>query len=46
MNQLSQKPASCDDFQEGSKVNTLETEPVKLGGSQFGEYFILNYFNK
>nr|XP_048303005.1 coiled-coil domain-containing protein 18 isoform X3 [Myodes glareolus]XP_048303012.1 coiled-coil domain-containing protein 18 isoform X3 [Myodes glareolus] len=35
VNQLSQKPASCDDFQEGSKVNTLETEPVKLGGSQF-----------
>lgn len=45
MNQLSQKSASCDGVQEGGKVNTLETEPVKLGGSQIGE-FILNYFNK
>ncbi|CAO2638999.1 Coiled-coil domain-containing protein 18 [Lemmus lemmus] len=35
VNQLSQKAASCDDVQEGGKVNTLETEPVKLGGSQF-----------
>ncbi|XP_042113752.1 coiled-coil domain-containing protein 18 isoform X1 [Peromyscus maniculatus bairdii] len=34
VNQLSQKTASCDDVQEGGKVNTLETEPVKLGGSQ------------
>ncbi|XP_059130915.1 coiled-coil domain-containing protein 18 isoform X1 [Peromyscus eremicus] len=34
VNQLSQNTASCDDVQEGGKVNTLETEPVKLGGSQ------------
>ncbi|XP_041488109.1 coiled-coil domain-containing protein 18 isoform X2 [Microtus oregoni] len=34
VNQLSQKCASCDGVQEGGKVNTLETEPVKLGGSQ------------
>ncbi|XP_028723240.1 coiled-coil domain-containing protein 18 isoform X6 [Peromyscus leucopus] len=34
VNQLSQKTAPCDDVQECGKVNTLETEPVKLGGSQ------------
>ncbi|KAM7326662.1 hypothetical protein ACRRTK_015140 [Alexandromys fortis] len=34
VNQLSQKCASYDGVQEGGKVNTLETEPVKLGGSQ------------
>ncbi|XP_051053985.1 coiled-coil domain-containing protein 18 isoform X2 [Phodopus roborovskii] len=34
VNQLSQNAATCDDVQEGGKVNTLETEPVKLGGSQ------------
>ncbi|KAL6057462.1 hypothetical protein STEG23_032938, partial [Scotinomys teguina] len=34
VNQLSQNTASCDDVQEHGKVNTLETEPVKLGCSQ------------
>jgi hypothetical protein len=36
VNQLSQNVAN--DSQECGKVNTLETEPVKLGGSQVGEY--------
>ncbi|KAL1791148.1 hypothetical protein HispidOSU_027244 [Sigmodon hispidus] len=34
VNQYSPNTAACDDVQEGGKVNTLETEPVKLGGSQ------------
>uniref|UniRef100_A0A2K6FYJ9 Coiled-coil domain containing 18 n=1 Tax=Propithecus coquereli TaxID=379532 RepID=A0A2K6FYJ9_PROCO len=32
--QLSQSFITCNDSQESSKLNSLETEPVKLGGSQ------------
>uniref|UniRef100_A0A2K6FYK4 Coiled-coil domain containing 18 n=1 Tax=Propithecus coquereli TaxID=379532 RepID=A0A2K6FYK4_PROCO len=35
--QLSQSFITCNDSQESSKLNSLETEPVKLGGSQVAE---------
>ncbi|XP_063481482.1 coiled-coil domain-containing protein 18 isoform X8 [Symphalangus syndactylus] len=33
-NQLSQSLITCNDSQESSKLSSLETEPVKLGGHQ------------
>lgn len=42
-NQLSQSLISRNDNKEGGKLNSLETEPVKLGGSQVGEYIFLNF---
>ncbi|KAM8789082.1 coiled-coil domain-containing protein 18 [Rhynchonycteris naso] len=36
-NQLSQSLIFCNDNKESGKLNSLETEPVKLGGSQIGE---------
>lgn len=38
-NQLSQSLISRNDKESG-KLNSLETEPVKLGGSQLGEYIL------
>lgn len=45
-NQLSHSLILCNDNQESGKLNILETEPVKLGGKQVGEYITLKYFNK
>lgn len=45
-NQLSHSLNSRNDNKESSKLNSLETEPVKLGGSPVGEYIILISFNK
>ncbi|XP_047275483.1 coiled-coil domain-containing protein 18 isoform X23 [Homo sapiens] len=36
-NQLSQSLITCNDSQESSKLSSLETEPVKLGGHQVAE---------
>ncbi|XP_078188613.1 coiled-coil domain-containing protein 18 isoform X6 [Callithrix jacchus] len=36
-NQLSQSLITCNDSQESSKLSSLETEPVKLGGHQVVE---------
>nr|XP_012315420.1 coiled-coil domain-containing protein 18 isoform X2 [Aotus nancymaae] len=36
-NQLSQSLITCNDSQESSKLTSLETEPVKLGGHQVVE---------
>ncbi|XP_044920813.1 coiled-coil domain-containing protein 18 isoform X5 [Mustela putorius furo] len=36
-NQLSKSLIACNDKQESGKLNSLETEPVKLGGSQLAE---------
>ena len=36
-NQLSQNLIACNDKQESGKLNSVETEPVKLGGNQLGE---------
>ncbi|XP_074237515.1 coiled-coil domain-containing protein 18 isoform X3 [Saimiri boliviensis] len=36
-NQLSQSLMTCNDSQESSKLSSLETEPVKLGGHQVVE---------
>lgn len=40
-NQLSQSLITCNDSQESSKLSSLETEPVKLGGHQVGKYIEL-----
>lgn len=45
-NQLSHSLNARNDNKESSKLNSLETEPVKLGGSPVGEYIILISFNK
>lgn len=42
-NQLSKSLIACNDKQESGKLNSLETEPVKLGGSQLGECIKLNF---
>ncbi|XP_064444875.1 coiled-coil domain-containing protein 18 isoform X6 [Mirounga angustirostris] len=36
-NQLSKSLFACNDKQESGKLNSLETEPVKLGGNQLAE---------
>ncbi|XP_019293502.2 coiled-coil domain-containing protein 18 isoform X5 [Panthera pardus] len=36
-NQLSQNLIACNDKQESGKLNSVETEPVKLGGNQLAE---------
>ncbi|XP_045865150.1 coiled-coil domain-containing protein 18 isoform X1 [Meles meles] len=36
-NQLSKSLIACNDKQESGKLNSLETEPVKQGGSQLAE---------
>ncbi|XP_050662971.1 coiled-coil domain-containing protein 18 isoform X4 [Macaca thibetana thibetana] len=36
-NQLSQSLITCNDSQESSKLSSLETEPIKLGGHQVAE---------
>ncbi|XP_044094636.1 coiled-coil domain-containing protein 18 isoform X2 [Neovison vison] len=36
-NQLSKSLIACNEKQESGKLNSLETEPVKLGGSQLAE---------
>ena len=41
-NQLSQSLIGYNDKQESGKLNSLETEPVKLGGNQLGECIKLN----
>lgn len=42
-NQLSQSLISHNDNKENGKLHSLETEPVKLGTSQVGEYILLNF---
>uniref|UniRef100_A0A8D0VU91 Coiled-coil domain containing 18 n=1 Tax=Sus scrofa TaxID=9823 RepID=A0A8D0VU91_PIG len=39
-NQLSHNLIACNDNQQSGKLNSVETEPVKLGGNQVGEYII------
>lgn len=45
-NQLSHSLIAHNDNKESGKLNSLEKEPVKLGGGQVGEYIILNSVNK
>lgn len=45
-NQLSHNLIASNDNQESGKLNTLETEPVKLGGNQVGKYIIFNPYYK
>lgn len=37
-NQLSHNLIACNDNQQSGKLNSVETEPVKLGGNQVGFY--------